>query len=339
MSKPATESYSHEQWEAVTAELAGSRRSQHPMLDTLNAEHRHMATMLKLLSVQLDNLEAGEDVEPHVLYELMHYMCHYPDAFHHPREDVIYQRAGELDGGLADSVDTLQREHDYLAERGEQTLAAIADWRDGQGPASAIVGPAREYSSSLYRHMSIEERLVFPQIHDVLRPEDWRELEQDDLLAPVKDPVFGPRVAREYRNLARKARRSLRRGVEDLAVGQWIGIETLLEGVEVLSMAVENGRESAREHLGAALDETLEMLGEAREQPGGALMLPARCAVNNTSHYFSWLREVAGITRDTAADLASLNRDLRKNLGLMLGDAPTTVGRSRRDSADGRTIH
>ena len=33
--------------------------------------------------------EAGDDVDGHVLYEVMHYMTHYPDAFHHPREDMV----------------------------------------------------------------------------------------------------------------------------------------------------------------------------------------------------------------------------------------------------------
>ena len=75
-----------------------------------------MATLMKLLAGQLELLEQGDEVDARVLYETLHYMIHYPDAFHHPREDLVYQRAGELDSKLADSVDTLQREHDYLAE-------------------------------------------------------------------------------------------------------------------------------------------------------------------------------------------------------------------------------
>jgi hypothetical protein len=48
--------------------------------------------------------------------------------------------------------------------------------------------------------------------------DDWRELAADDKLRPVRDPVFGRRVSREFRNMARKLRRSLRRGVERRAV-------------------------------------------------------------------------------------------------------------------------
>ena len=89
----------------------------------------------------------------------------------------------------------------------------------------------------------------------MLSEEDWRELEQEDLLTPTADPVFGPKVGREYRNISRKARRALRRGVEDAALVEWVGLEAVLEGVEVLSMAIDNSRDTVREHFEAALKE------------------------------------------------------------------------------------
>ena len=72
MSQSTATPYGHTQWEATAAELAGAQRNQHAMLLTLNAEHRHMATMLKLLNAQLDALEAGDEVEPHVLAAVDH---------------------------------------------------------------------------------------------------------------------------------------------------------------------------------------------------------------------------------------------------------------------------
>jgi hemerythrin-like domain-containing protein len=338
MAKSQAAGYSREKWEEVTHNIPGRSHSKHPMIDTLLAEHRYMATVIQLLTKQLDALEQGEDLDPHVIYELMHYMCHYPDNFHHPREDVIYQRAGELDASVADSVDTLQRDHDYLAKLGDETLQAVQAWRDGSGKLKSVLGPAREYTGALYRHMSVEEKLVFPQLESLLTEEDWRELEQDDLLAPVEDPVFGPRVAREYRNLARKARRTLRRGVEDVAIAEWVGLETLLEGVEVFSMAFDSSSAAAREHFSAAIDETRKLVEEARNDSASVLLLPARCMANNTGRYFSWLRDMAGISRDTARDLASLNRDLRSNLRLMRGEPEKKNGAGRHTGSD-HTVH
>ena len=115
-----------------------------------------------------------------MLYETLHYMTHYPDAFHHPREDLVYQRAGEVDSKLADSVDTLQREHDYLAEVGDRALEAVSDWQETGEDPGRLEAPIREYVDLLYRHMSAEEALVFPEIERVLSREDWAMLEQEE---------------------------------------------------------------------------------------------------------------------------------------------------------------
>ena len=65
-----------------------------------------------------------------------------------------------------------------------------------------------------------------------------RELAEDDKLRPVADPVFGPRVQREFRNMTRKLRRSLRSTVERGTMVEWIGIEAFMESVEVMLIVV-----------------------------------------------------------------------------------------------------
>jgi hemerythrin-like domain-containing protein len=250
--------YSKKSWEAVSKSLANQKSSKHPVLATLHAEHRYMATLLKLADDQLEALSAGDTkVDSRVLYESLHYMTHYPDAFHHPREDMVYQRAGELDKSIADDVDTLQREHDYLAELGAKTLQKVVSWQSGETGLEETVELAREYIDTVYRHMNAEEKLVFPQIEKLLSEKDWSELEQEDLLTPLADPVFGPKVGRQYRNIARKGRRALRRGVEDVALVEWVGLEAVLEGLELLSMAVDSGRDTARDHQESVIKDTV----------------------------------------------------------------------------------
>ncbi len=313
-SKPAA--YSQKSWQAANPKSRAKQSSTHPVLATLYAEHRYMATLMKLVDDQLDALVAGESVDSRVLYESLHYMTHYPDAFHHPREDMVYQRAGELDPGLADSVDTLQREHDFLAGLGEKVLAGVLQWQDGEIGAEKAIQPAREYVDALYKHMNVEEQLVFPQIEGLLTEDDWHELEQEDLITPVADPVFGPKVGREYRNIARKARRVLRRGVEDAALVEWVGVEALLEGVELISIALDNSRQTAREHVQAALEETGEIV-DTRADNGGLLLLPLRCAANNTRRYIDFLRDLGGISKETFDDLADLGKGTRERMKLI----------------------
>ena len=312
MARTQTKAYSREAWEAVTSD-SDDQSDRHSVLATLYAEHRYMATLMKLLSEQLTALEHDEPVDAHVLYELMQYMSSFPDQYHHPREDMVYQRAAELDPGLADSVDTLQRDHDYLAKVGTDTLAAIQSWRSGSRPATDIVTHGHEYVSALYRHMSAEEKIIFPHIERLLSDEDWAELESEDLLAPVADPVFGARVAREYRKLARSARRALRQGAEDAAVSEWIGFEAMLEGLEVINIALDSGRAAARDHFDEALAENLSIVEAAREQ-GGLVLAPLRCAMANTGHYVGFLRDCGQLLRDTGSDLVEVNRSMRERL-------------------------
>jgi hemerythrin-like domain-containing protein len=237
----------------------------------------------------------------------------WPDRFHHPREDLIYGRVAEIDVKLADSVDSLQRDHDKTAANGREVLGIIEGWRDGSTAGSEVVTSGKAYIDHIYEHMSIEEKLVFPQIEAVLTTDDWRELSEDDQLRAVGDPVFGPRVQREFRNMARKLRRNLRRGVERGTMVEWIGLEALMESLEVMSMAYDSARHSTRDHVRAAMDDARDFFGES------LFTAPMRCAINNTKLTFRLLEDVAGISRDTLDDLSRVNREREDRVRLLDG--------------------
>ncbi|MEP1469967.1 MAG: hemerythrin domain-containing protein [Halieaceae bacterium] len=286
-------------------------RSEVPMMAALRAEHRHMASVMELMAQQLDAVAEGDLVDTHMLYESMDYMLSWPDRYHHPREDLIYGRVADIDSSAADNVDSLQREHDDMAARGREVLATIEHWRDGKVSGAAVVKAGRDYIARSYKHMNNEEQLVFPQIESILTVQDWRELAEDDSLRPAADPVFGPRIDRDFRNLARKVRRGVRRGVERTAMVEWVGLEALLESFEVMSMAYDSGKDITGEHVRTALDESLSIL---REKP---LTAPLRCAVNNTRLTFSWMGDLADVSRDTLADLVKVNQERKDRVRLL----------------------
>ena len=138
--------------------------------------------------------------------------------------------------------------------------------------------------------------------------EDWRELAEDDELRAISLPVFGPRVQREFRNLARKLRRGVRRRVERGVVQEWVGIEALMESLEVLSLAYETARETAGDHLRTALDDSREMF---RESPVSA---PLRCSVNNMKLGYRLLEDMLDISRETVDDLTRVNRERKERV-------------------------
>lgn len=290
--------------------------SSQPLMNALRAEHRHMATIMKLFAEQLNAIEAGDLVDTHVVYEIMDYMVTWPDRFHHPREDLIYARVAELDGKAADDVDTLQRDHDHTAKRGRSVLAEIRRWREGEISGTVVVEQGRAYIDHIHEHMNVEEKVVFPHIESVLSNEDWRELAEDDELRAVGESILGPQVQREFRNMTRKLRRSLRRRVERGVMVEWVDLEAFMESVEVVSIAYESARDATGEKVRGAFKEGMDLLRN------DFFSAPLKIAGNNARVTFSILGEVAQISRETLGDLGRVNQERKDRLRLLAKNSP-----------------
>jgi hemerythrin-like domain-containing protein len=285
-----------------------SKHKRPPLIATLLAEHEHLTRITGMMAAQLDALAEGTPIDSHVLFEIMSYMVSWADRYHHPREDLIYGRAAELDRQLADDVDSLQRQHDAMARRALALQQLISEWRRGKADSEAVVTAGRAYIDHSFAHMRSEEQLVFPRIEAVLTSADWLELELDDRLQPASDPVFGPRIDREFRNLRRKLRRGLRRGVEQGVLAEWMGLEAILESLDVLGTANHSAAQATADVLGRSLRDSLRIL---RESP---LTAAPRCMINNTRLGGRWLGTVAGIASDAISDLARINRARQQQL-------------------------
>jgi hypothetical protein len=142
----------------------------------------------------------------------------------------------------------------------------------------------------------------------VLGPGDWQELELDDRLQAAGDPVFGPRVDREFRNLARKLRRSARRTIERGVMAEWAGLESALESLEILGNANRMALQTTGDTLRCALQESLDIV---RDTP---LTAAPRCAINNARLSGRWLGAIATIAGDTVNDLTRIRREMRRQL-------------------------
>ncbi len=301
------------------------------VLKTLYQEHRYMGSLLAAVSAKLDQIEAGETLDAHVLYEAVHYLTQYPDRFHHPREDLVYQRAAEVSTILQDDVDTLQHEHDALGHSGKQLLDIISAASRGEKTMQTLISPCREYIQTLYRHMEIEEAVVFPKIEQALSAYDWELLAQEELLEPVGDPLFGPVIAREYQKIARSLRRSLREEAENLVFLEWMGIEGMLEAVDVLTMGWDNTRGLLGSHLRRAGEENSAILRQSSADITGLLLAPLRCSVANTRNYFGLVRELATLSRDLVDDIGEVRHDFRARKKMLKG--------TRSAGEEDRTLH
>ena len=163
----------------------------------------------------------------------------------------------------------------------------------------------RRLGYSARAHIDGNYRVVCPL---VARDAGLGELGRMGLLMT---PDLGPRVQREFRNMTRKLRRSLRRTVERGTVVEWIGIEALMESLEVVSIAYDSARDSTGEHLRGAFWDSMEFI---KRSP---LSAPWRVAANNARITFRILGEVADISRETLDDLSRVNQERKDHLRLL----------------------
>ena len=66
------------------------------LLSELREDHRNMALVLNVLESTIETASTGEDPDFELIDEIMRYMTVYPDAVHHPKEDIIYAELNRL---------------------------------------------------------------------------------------------------------------------------------------------------------------------------------------------------------------------------------------------------
>src|SRR5215203_2466636 len=126
-----------------------------------HAEHVNFGKLLDFLESQLDLFHDGSTPHYELILDIMFYMTHYPDAVHHPKEDLAFARIRERDMSMAPIVDTLDRQHAELHARGEALVASLSDIVNGSIASRSVVETlARGYVTAFREHMNTEEREI-----------------------------------------------------------------------------------------------------------------------------------------------------------------------------------
>lgn len=177
---------------------ADAERDMPDILRALGDEHSYQARLLKLLEKHVALLNQRQQPDYAVMAGVMGYMTRYPDRFHHPKEDLLFERIVRRDPEARGKVDALLAAHGEIIAKGSALLAAIESCRDGGPDADAdrLRKAAHAYIGILRRHMDIEHLQMFPLAQRVLLAEDWAEI--DARMKPVLDPVFGAGAADEF---------------------------------------------------------------------------------------------------------------------------------------------
>jgi len=171
-------------------------------IDQWHAEHANFAQLLALLERQLARFHADEQPDYVLMLDVVEYLRHYPDRFHHAREDVAFERLVAHDPGLRVRINRLLQEHRVIARAGDELLRMLNDVADEAVVLREDVESALATYLVYYRHhLATEEREIMPRAAALLGPQDWAAVAA--AVPTGRDPLFGEAAEARYGELRR----------------------------------------------------------------------------------------------------------------------------------------
>lgn len=167
------------------------------------AEHENFIRLLDVIDAQIARFHEGARPDYELIVDVMHYMTHYPDRYHHPREDCAYAAVLAYAPQLGETTAQLADQHLLIARCGERLVEDLQAIIDGAiMPRASVETDAAAYTRLMREHMQQEQAEIYPAVEQHLTPADWLII--DARIHFVDDPVFGERVEARYRNLHRE---------------------------------------------------------------------------------------------------------------------------------------
>lgn len=177
---------------------AGSELPMEAILNQLYEDHAHVEVLLDHLERQLHVMRDDGATDLRLMTGVLHYLTHYGDHFHHPRENLVFERVAAREAGARPVVERLGREHGELGVIGQRLATRLA------APSAAadvpeILAEGQAYVGLQRDHMRAEEREVFPLAGIILPHDDWERIRV--AMKMRADPLFGSVVEQAYQHL------------------------------------------------------------------------------------------------------------------------------------------
>ncbi len=159
------------------------------LIELLLEEHRNIKKLLHVLEQELDVFDHSDSPDYEILQAIIEYFQDYPESYHHPKEDMVFEKLKLRDPALAARIGDVEDEHEVETKRLQNFAQAVNDVLAGREFLRKnfhdIVLNFIEHQRG---HMDKEEVLLFPAAVKALLAEDWAEI--DARLNDRTDPLF-----------------------------------------------------------------------------------------------------------------------------------------------------
>lgn len=167
----------------------------------LRLEHNNIAKLLDIIEVQIGKLNQAEDIDCELIGLVVEYLRSYGDECHHPKEDLIFRALCKRSPEAATVVGDLAQDHDGMAKMTEALARELEAAQESKARVSRLKlkKPLADFLSSYRRHMTMEEKQLFPVALRELTEEDWEEI--DFQTFDRRDPLFSDAVEKRFERL------------------------------------------------------------------------------------------------------------------------------------------
>lgn len=172
-------------------------------IDVWKGEHASFRRLLDLLEAHIDLFQAGAQPNYGLLLDVVSYLRHYPDRFHHPKEDAAIERLLGREPRAAGLLQRVGGDHRVIERSGRQLHEQLEAVVAGALVArDTVESTAATYAAYYRQHLAREERVLFPLAARLFDAGDWVAVEA--AVPRSRDPLFGDEVEERYRALRRQ---------------------------------------------------------------------------------------------------------------------------------------
>jgi hemerythrin-like domain-containing protein len=167
------------------------------VIEILRQEHRNIEKLLLVLERELNVFARGDRPDYEVVHAIIAYFQVYPDAYHHPLEDEVFEKLKVRDSAAAAKIGDLAADHRRGAERLRRVAEAIETvLADRELLRQTVNDIIRDFIEQERRHMAMEERNFFPAAIKALQLQDWAEIAS--IMTDQSDPLFNEVVEEKF---------------------------------------------------------------------------------------------------------------------------------------------
>lgn len=169
------------------------------VLSELRRDHKNMAMLLQRLEVEADRVYADTGPDFEVMYDIMLYMTEFPDAVHHPKENLLYAKLKILRPDLTAGFERISLDHRTIAAMGlnlRERIASIAS--ESMVRRNSLVSDCLRYVNTQRSHMQWEDIDLFRRCREL--SDLGESFSVTDLDDPT-DPLFGGVTEQRFERL------------------------------------------------------------------------------------------------------------------------------------------